>query len=115
MCYRNSFLLVSLHSSSLKKETSVQTAEMKRLEDSLRELKQQFGTTSHNYEASERQRRKLTEDLLHSEERASKLQGACDELLQEKTTLNEKISSMNEASIQFSLVKIYYTYTTRIY
>ena len=99
LCHCTQLLTHSIRSSSLKRETTVQTVEIQRLEGSLCELKQQLVAANQNYEVSERQRKKLTEDFVHAEEELSKLQGTCEELLREKGTLNDKIAAMNEVSI----------------
>ncbi|XP_032232001.2 centrosomal protein of 290 kDa [Nematostella vectensis] len=83
-------------SSNLKNQTEVQTVELKRLRDSLTDAKNQLTTSNNNYEGSERERKRLMEELIHSEEQVKKLQDTCNELLHEKSVASDKVLALND-------------------
>jgi len=83
--------------SAMRKETELQAIEMKRLEEELADTKEQHSNLCKSHEGSEKERKKLINEKIVSEERITKLEGACDELLKEKETSSSKVLSLNEA------------------
>ena len=82
---------------AMRKETELQAIEMKRLEEELADTKEQHSNLCKSHEGSEKERKKLINEKIVSEERITKLEGACDELLKEKETSSSKVLSLNEA------------------
>ena len=82
---------------ALRKETELQAMEMKRLEEELADSKEQHSNLYKSHEGSEKERKKLVNEKIVSEERITKLEGACNELLKEKETSSSKVLSLNEA------------------
>ena len=83
--------------SALRKETELQAIEMKRLEEELSDSKEQHSNLYKSHEGSEKERKKLVNEKIVSEERITKLEGACNELLKEKEMSSSKVVSLNEA------------------
>ena len=83
--------------SALRKETELQAIEMKRLEEELADSKEQHSNLYKSHEGSEKERKKLVNEKIVSEERITKLEGACNELLKEKEMSSSKVVSLNEA------------------
>lgn len=82
---------------ALRKETELQAIEMRRLEEELADTKEQYSNLCRNHEGSEKDRKKLVNEMIAADERITKLQGTCDELLKEKETSSSKVLSLNEA------------------
>ena len=83
--------------STLRKETELQAIEMRRLEEELADSKEQHSNLYKSHEGSEKERKKLVNEKVISEERITKLEGACNELLKEKEMNSSKVVSLNEA------------------
>ena len=88
--------LLETSGNALRKETGLQAIEMKRLEDELKEVTEQYTTVSRDHEANEKEKKRLSNELIVAEENVSKLHGACEELLKEKEASSGKVLSMNE-------------------
>ena len=82
---------------ALRTETELQAIEMKRLEEELADTKDQYADLCKNHEGSEKERKKLLNEMIVADEKVTKLQGTCDELLKEKETSSSKVLSLNEA------------------
>lgn len=80
----------------LKKQLEIQTVEMKRLKESLTDTRNELHSSNEKYDETEKERRRLTEDLVHSEEQAKKFQDACNELIREKMVAMDKVGTLNE-------------------
>ncbi|KAJ7373748.1 hypothetical protein OS493_011357 [Desmophyllum pertusum] len=76
---------------ALRKETELQAIEMRRLEEELADTKEQYSSLCRNHEGSEKDRKKLVNEMIAADERITKLQGTCDELLKEKETSSSKV------------------------
>ena len=75
---------------ALRKETELQAIEIKRLEEELADTKDQYANLCKNHERSEKERKKLLNEMIVADEKIN-------ELLKEKETSSSKVLSLNEA------------------
>lgn len=80
----------------LRKEMELQVIEMKRFEEELVDKNDQYMSFYKNYEGSEKERKKLMNEMIVVDEKILKLQGVCDEFLKEKEMSFSKVMFFNE-------------------
>ena len=91
------FNILETTGNALRTETELQAIEIKRLEEELADTKDQYADLCKNHEGSEKERKKLLNEMIVADEKVTKLQGTCDELLKEKETSSSKVLSLNES------------------